>query len=147
MQIIEFSNGQEIEVFGVTGMKQHISGVTRDVLKFVIHGEADLTEMLELFSNQDATRSMIIESNNEKFVYNDYIVFGGAELLDEVIEVETPDTPEVKERRLYVTLAQETHMEKQIYVQAAALNKIRIDSAVANTEMLELVLALNGGNE
>lgn len=104
----------ELECILVSGEKQYIQNNHRDVLTFVFDNSVSMDELDNLFNESNCETIKLFDDENGENIYNAYTLRVGLSKKDEIVQEATADTDEVRETRIYVSMAQRTYIETKL---------------------------------
>lgn len=104
------ANGKELNPIQVQGSPKYVQGFNRDCLTFVFDGDADMNELDSLFTEKNCE---VIKIGDNEAVYNDYVVRAELKQSFEQAQRENGDSPAQDVKRITVSMAQRTYLEKQ----------------------------------
>ena len=136
MKII-LANGTELNPLMVTGGSRYVNGANRDCLNFVFDENASMDELDGIFTEANCESIKIygkvavgIDANGNTVyedsvaTHNDYVIRAELKQSFESVAKENPDTQEQTVKRITVSMAQRSYMEKQMKLLEARLAKL-----------------------
>jgi hypothetical protein len=130
MKII-LTNGKELNPLLVTGAQSYVQGANRDTLTFIFSAEESMDELDAAFS-PSACESITVEDKYENvYIYKAYTIRAKLEKSPVVVVPSTPETEEVKENRITVSMAQRTYAETQLTSLTETVDVLVLESLMA----------------
>ena len=121
MSKIILNDGTElIAEHGANARPCYFQGANRDSLEFVFSKNAYPFETLEaIFADKAKIKKITLEEIRDpfsvsNFIYDDYLLRVSMSLVPVSVSPATSDAPEQFEERIFVVLARQTYMEKQL---------------------------------
>lgn len=124
MKII-LTNGQELNPLMVTGGSRYVNGANRDCLNFVFPENASMDELDSIFTEANCeTIKLVGDDGVSEAVYTDYAIRVELKQSFETVEPENSNAVEQTVKRITVSMAQRSYMEKQMKLLEARLAKL-----------------------
>ena len=120
MKII-LTNGTELNPLVVTGGSRYVNGASRDCLNFIFDENTSMDEMDSIFNEENCETIIIEGDDGSRAIYREYVVKAEIKQSFEPISKETPDAQEQTVKRITVSMAQRSFMEKQMKQMEARL--------------------------
>lgn len=135
MKII-LTNGQELQCIQVQGEHRYINGANRDCLKFIFPENASMDELDSIFTEANCeTIKLVGDDGVSNAVYTDYAIRVELKQSFETVEPENSNNEEQTVKRIAVSMAQRSYVEKKL---------AQVADEVTNTQ-LALVELYEGG--
>lgn len=132
------TNGLELTPILVTGQSKYIQGAERDSLTFVFGGSYSMDELDALFTEANCEKIILVEEGSgDAYMHTGYVIRTDLTKRIEVTEQATPETEEVSEQRILITMAQRTYAETKL----AQVAQESTDTQLAVAELAELMMA------
>lgn len=132
------TNGLELTPIMVTGQPKYIQGAERDSLTFVFDSTYSMDELDALFTEANCEKIILIEDGTgDAYMHTGYVIRTDLTKRIEVTEPATPETEEVSEQRILITMAQRTYAETKL----AQVAQESTDTQLAVAELAELMMS------
>lgn len=125
MLSVKLNNDSEYGCRIVLGNDSFIDGKNRKCLVFKFPTkDLDIKKVIDDFKCEDNTKKITIDKDGVLYTHEDYCLFDGAKVINDIIEPETNDKAEVTEDTLEITLGRLTYSEKQEYERKRQIDNI-----------------------
>lgn len=111
---VKLADETTLDVIQINGARRHYQGANRDTLEIVFDKSSnDLSTLDTTFSDESKlTAITIISTDGAENLYNDYVIKIGVRTEKVVINEGDSNTPDETAERIFVTVAQQTYVEK-----------------------------------
>lgn len=116
---LRLADNTELYPIIVTGAKKNAHNITRDALTFVFGANNKMDEIDAAFTEYNCETITLIELNEEneivsEDVHKGYVIRTELVKKSVIVKPETPESEEVTEERITITMAQRTYAESKI---------------------------------
>lgn len=122
-------NGTELNSIMVMGSRKTIQGASRDTLTFIFPASESITELDGHFTSQNCESIRLVGDDGQECIHHGYTIRD--ELSKKLVEVvpETESDEAVYENRIFVSMAQRTYMESQLFATQEAVEMLCLPDA------------------
>ena len=128
------ANGMELEPLMVTGQKQTVQGMLRDVLTFVFADTVGMDELDGIFT-EDACEVISLQDEDGEYLHKGYTIRTELKKTAQIAGQGTSEKEEEQVKRVMVSMAQRTYAESQM----KQMEKDNVDIQMAMAELAGMI--------